>query len=77
MPENKGLPIFSTPSSPPSFLPNTPTQKNNGRDRLSSTNSRTDYQERNNKNGKTRTAARGPAAHSSTLCYENKVLILR
>ena len=36
MPENKGLPIFSTPSSPPSFLPNTPTQKNNGRDRSAS-----------------------------------------
>ena len=37
MPENKGLPIFSTPSSPPpSFLPNTPTQKNNGRDQSAS-----------------------------------------
>ena len=35
MPENKGLPIFSTPSSL-SFLPNTPTQKNNGRDRSAS-----------------------------------------
>ena len=49
-PKNQVLPIFSTAPPPPS-LPNTPTQRNKGRDHLRylcSTSSRIDFQERNN-----------------------------